>query len=176
MRWPSTESISRILAVTNETTSAFLELGEDALRSEGIVSPSQSRSDFVGVPVIPLDKMHITEAFDLNGHPLGDGWKMIELPSLQGKGPDRLYGVRVVGDAYMPVYRPNDILLCQPFVKLRAGMRALLLRRDRTLFLVEVTEARGDTLHVTTLDPTRTAHKILLSDCALTAHIQWASQ
>lgn len=176
MRWPSTESISLILAATGETTTNFLELGEDALRSSGIVPPSQNRSDFVGVPVIPLDKMHITEAFDLNGHPLGDGWKMIELPPLQGKGPNRLYGVRVIGDAYLPTYRPNDILMCQPFVRLRAGMRALLLRRDRTLLLGEVTDVKGDTIHLTTLDTDRKAQKVALGDCALTAQIQWLSQ
>ncbi|MES2728511.1 MAG: hypothetical protein V4621_00230 [Pseudomonadota bacterium] len=175
-RWPSTESISVILAATHATMSEFITLGEQAATANGQISALPRNHAQKGVPVIPLDKMHMTEAFDLNGYPLGDGWKMIDLPPLHGEGRNRLYGIRVVGTDYEPVYRAEDILLCQPFVKLRAGMRALLLRRDGALFLATIGDVKNDIIRFDALGSDAKSHAMPSSDFALTAQIQWVSQ
>lgn len=171
-RWPSTESIARVLSVTGSTLTDFMALADAHADGSGAAPRAEIRQ----VPVLQLAKARMAEIFDENGFPKGDGWDMVSLPSLAANGPDRLYALRVSDASYLPLYRPDDLLLCAPNAKLRTGDRAALLRRSGQLWLCDVTDAAGDSLAVQSLSAERTTFSLPKADIVWLAKILWVSQ
>jgi phage repressor protein C with HTH and peptisase S24 domain len=169
-RWPSTESISRVLSVTNATMAEFLTLGS----SEG--KPVRAQPPVPQVPVLALDKARFAGIFDENGFPRGDGWAMVALPSLAPDAPEPLYGLRVIGDSYAPLYRHNDLLLCHAGAKLSVGQRAAVLRGSGQIYLCDVTSVSSDRLDVQLLSPERSTFSLPKADILWQARLAWASQ
>lgn len=107
-RWPSTESIAKILAVTNMTMSEFFTLAGD----EGGAQ----------IPVMKFDQAGSrANAFDDDGRPSGKGWD--DLPFPGGSG---FFALEVGDNAMMPVYREGDILVLSPVAEIRRGDRVVV--------------------------------------------------
>ena len=101
-RWPSTESISKILAATGRSLAEFANPGSGGRR----------------LPLIPGDRVADGGCFDAQGLPAGGGWAEIEFP---GIGDPHAYAMRVVDDARAPVYRPGDTIVLGPRSAARVG-------------------------------------------------------
>ena len=106
-RWPSTESISKILAATGRSLAEFANPGAGGRR----------------LPLIPGDRVADGGCFDAQGLPAGGGWAEIEFP---GIGDPHAYAMRVVDDARAPVYRPGDTIVLGPrsAARRRSGARS----------------------------------------------------
>src|SRR5690606_30320258 len=95
LRWPSTESISKILDATGEPMGGFLALiGERARR--GLARK---------VPLLGYAQAGAEGYFDDDGYPTGRGWDEIEFPAI---GDPNAYALKVTGDSMEPVYRKGD--------------------------------------------------------------------
>lgn len=93
-RWPSTESLNRILEVTGASLTEFAALADD-------------RGPAPQAPVIGLAQAGLDGFFDDAGLPTGDGWAWADLPT-----PGRnLFGLEIVGDSMVPLYRPGDTVI-----------------------------------------------------------------
>jgi phage repressor protein C with HTH and peptisase S24 domain len=88
-RWPSTESITRILDATGLTLGGFAALAED----EG---PAVA-------PLLGLAQAGEDGFFDDAGLPTGE-WDETDLP----RPSDTLFSLRISGDSMAPLYRPGD--------------------------------------------------------------------
>jgi len=147
-RWPSTESIAKILAVTSMTMSEFFSLAGD----EGGAQ----------IPIMRFDHAGRANAFDDNGHPSGKGWETIPFP-----GGSRFFALEAADDSMMPVYRKGDVLVISPTENIRRGDRVIV--KTRKGISSGEFQRRNE---ITTFD----GNEINGADIQWTARIMWVSQ
>jgi phage repressor protein C with HTH and peptisase S24 domain len=107
-RWPSTESVAKVLAATDTSIDSFVQLIGNGARQATLV------------PLLTLTEAAQHGHFDDHGDPVGKGWGEIALPSANA---DHLFGLAISGDAFEPVYREGDVLLMSPAAATRRGDR-----------------------------------------------------
>lgn len=111
-RWPSTESVAKVLLATHETLDDFVML----------VGASRPR----GGPTIPLlgfAKAGLGGFFDDGGHPAGTGWDEVEMPAIDRSG---VYALEVSGDSMLPLYRDGDVVIVSTSEPVRRGDRVVV--------------------------------------------------
>jgi phage repressor protein C with HTH and peptisase S24 domain len=150
-RWPSTESIAKVLEVTGETMEAFLAGGTFLHMGSG--APQQT------VPLLGLAQAGVGGFFDSAGFPAGQGWDEVILPSPVDPG---IYALEIQGDSMEPLYREGDRVV----VKTREGevMAKILFRQS----------AKQIELH--SLNPAYAPRVLNTRDIEWIARIIWASQ
>lgn len=112
-RWPSTESLSKILDVTGKTLADFIRLIGPAAGSE------QGRQ----YPVIGLAKAGEGGYFDDAGLPVGSGWDHVAGPDISDDGA---YALEITGDSMLPTFRPGDIVVVSSASPVRRGDRVVV--------------------------------------------------
>jgi phage repressor protein C with HTH and peptisase S24 domain len=113
-RWPSTESLAKVLTATGTPFQHFVALMTDG--EEPPAPPGQRLS------CIAIDQADRSGLFDQAGFPTGDDWDEIDFPSVDDRDA---YALEVRGDALAPNHRDGDLLVVSP----RAGIR----RNDRVV-------------------------------------------
>lgn len=111
-RWPSTESISKILDATGVGLRHFV----------GLVKPGED-DDQPTVPLASLAELREGSAPDDLGRALPDEWDEIPLPDISDP---KAFAVEINGAEFEPVYRDGDILIVSPAATLRRGDRVLV--------------------------------------------------
>jgi len=157
-RWPSTESIAKILAATGVGVDEFLAI----VTSEP--GPSHLPFQFAD---------HLTaDAFDDEGRPQGAGWDRIE--PLQGLRGDS-FAIGLACDRFAPAYKQGDMIIASPSAPRRRGDRVLLLAMDGSLMIGELGLETAMQLRLRGLSGEELpAHKT--KDIRLLARILWLSQ
>ena len=101
-RWPSTESLAKIIEATNSSLDELFSLIEG--KQPGSVTrppPTQSST----VPLIGFAQAGAGGFFDDAGFPAGQGWDLIELPAAAGEGSYALAGAGRFHAAALPPRR-----------------------------------------------------------------------
>ena len=157
-RWPSTESIAKILAATGVGVDEFLAI----VTSEP--GPSHLPFQFAD---------HLTaDAFDDEGRPQGAGWDRIE--PLQGLRGDA-FAIGLACDRFAPAYKQGDMIIASPSAPRRRGDRVLLLATDGSLMIGELGLETAMQVRLRGLSGEELpAHKT--KDIRLLARILWLSQ
>jgi len=106
-RWPSMESIFKIIEATNCRLSEFADLVEEDARRAGDPPPMNRPT----VPLVGFAQAGAGGFFDDAGFPAGQGWDLVEIPSTANEGT---YALSVQGDSMMPLYRDGDVLIVDP--------------------------------------------------------------
>ncbi len=117
LRWPSTESLSKILVVTGASIEDFVAL----LSRGGGKAPSRM------VPFLKLKDLAKKKAFDGDGKPALKAWERLSFPDLND---DTALAIEVSGDAAAPVFRDGDVVVVSPTAELRKGDRVLVKNSD----------------------------------------------
>ena len=95
-RWPSTESISKVLAATSASLEDFVALvGRDG----------GARKHVRLVPLVGMAQAGSRGFFDDAGFPAGAGWDEIPFPEL---ADEHAYALEITGESMLPVYRDGD--------------------------------------------------------------------
>ena len=119
LRWPSTESLSRVLHATGASLEAFTALvgGARALTT------GRHHRGLRHLPVLPLSRLGEADLFDGTGHPVRQNWEETEVPQ-----PADLHGyaVRVDSGQFEPVFRDGGTLIVSPEMPPRPGDRLLV--------------------------------------------------
>lgn len=168
-RWPSTESLAKIISATGASVEEFIALVEGAALGE-----SRSLSRRPGsVPLLGFAKAGAGGFFDEAGFPSGEGWEMAHLPNAVGDGA---YALEVQGDSMLPLYRRGDILIVDPAASIRRGDRVVVktwhgevmakILQRKTTSLVELLSLNSEY-------PTR---ELASQEIEWIARIIWASQ
>ena len=114
-RWPSTESIAKVLDATGESFDQFL-------------SPAANRPPpRATVPLLGLARAGAGGFFNSAGFPVGQGWDEVQLPAT---GEDGTYALEVAGDSMLPLYRDGDIIVVSPAAQPRRGDRVVVRTRE----------------------------------------------
>jgi phage repressor protein C with HTH and peptisase S24 domain len=123
-RWPSTESIAKILEATNTSMAEFVTLmyGPHAARATaGPRLRSIAWSSLGGEGVL-----------DAAGFAQGQRWEEIELPLTDDP---QAYAVELDTDVAAPVFRAGDVVVVSPSSSIRRNDRVLLRQRSGALEL-----------------------------------------
>jgi phage repressor protein C with HTH and peptisase S24 domain len=117
LRWPSTESLSKILVVTGASIEDFVAL----LSRGGARAPSRM------VPFLKLKDLAKKKAFDGEGKLALKAWERVSFPDLND---DTAFAVEVTGDAAAPVFRDGDVVVVSPAAELNKDDRVLVKTKD----------------------------------------------
>ncbi len=173
LRWPSTESLSRVLHATGASLEAFTALVGGARALSTARHHRGGLRQLPVLPVLPLSRLDEPDLFDEAGHPLRENWEETEVPQ-----PADLHGyaVRVDSPRFEPAFRDGGTLIVSPDAPLRPGDRALLHGEpDAGVAIAVVTTGDGSRLRFQPFDAsaglsvdrngTRRMHRIVWAAC-----------
>src|SRR5690606_30257856 len=169
-RWPSTESLAKIIDATESS------LDEFCLLVEGKLQPVAARALPVQVPTVPLIGVAQAGAggfFDDAGFPAGQGWDLIELPATAGEGS---YALQVQGDSMLPLYRHGDMLVVQPNETVRKGDRVVVKTISGEVMAKVLDKRTATAVDLVSLNPDHPNRRLAASEVEWLARIVWASQ
>ncbi|MDR3495971.1 MAG: helix-turn-helix transcriptional regulator [Ancalomicrobiaceae bacterium] len=160
-RWPSTESIAKVLDATGLGVPAFLVLVGGAALTDG------GRNGAVSPLALP-------DGFaDDGAGPFADAAPGFALP-LHLDAP--LLAVEVKDGSALPLYRPGDRLIASRAAKAEKGDRIILSMLDGRMLIRALMIRTRRTLTVSALADEQACEVLRLVDVAWTARILWASQ
>jgi phage repressor protein C with HTH and peptisase S24 domain len=158
-RWPSTESIAKVLAATGASIESFLQL----------VATVETRT--LHVPYRPLEDTQ-TDWFNLAGLPAGAAWDEISFP---GPTERDLFALEIRGDRFAPCYHDGDTLILSPHAEPRRGDRVLVVSMDGAMTLKIFARKTATHFHAQTLVGAK-SRTWLLTEIRFLHRIIWASQ
>lgn len=167
-RWPSTESISKVLEATGESFDSFLS-GTGAFVQDHVHDAMAGRS----VPLLGLAQAGSGGFFDSAGFPAGQGWDEIALPA---PGDAGIYALEVHGDSMEPLYREGDRIVVSPTEQVRRGDRVVVKTRDGEVMAKILARQTGRQIELASLNPAYANRVFELSEVEWIARIIWASQ
>lgn len=115
-RWPSTESLAKILDATSTSLETFVTLMSDEATIDRRLPSERLRS-------IGFHDAADGSLFDEAGFPIGERWDEIDFPGITDK---HAFALEVQGDEMLPAYRDGDVLIVSPGASIRRGDRVIL--------------------------------------------------
>ncbi|MEI9930932.1 MAG: helix-turn-helix transcriptional regulator [Rhizomicrobium sp.] len=161
LRWPSTESISKVLSATNATLDEFVSL------VEGISARTRM------VPLIGMAQAGSRGFFDDAGFPAGNGWEEIAFPEL---ADEHAYALEITGDSMQPVYRDGDRIVVSPATNPRRGDRVVVKTLEGEVMAKLLHRMTAQRIELRSLNPAHEDRAFPLSDIIFVHRIIWASQ
>ncbi|MBF9235082.1 S24 family peptidase [Microvirga alba] len=162
-RWPSTESIAKILRATGATLEDFLRL----------VEPSGSLRRSM-IPLIGLAQAGSGKLFNEEGLPAeGPGWDEIDFPDF---GQEKVFALEVSGDSMAPLYRDGEILIVSPTASMRKGDRVVVRTTGGEVMAKELKRRSAKTLELASLNKDHEDRTIPAEEVSWVARVMWARQ
>ena len=168
-RWPSTESVAKVLTATGETMEAFAALvtGAPALPRGGRSATARR------IPLIGLAQAGGEGYFDDGGYPVGGGWDEISVPDV----PDpHAYALEISGESMEPVFRDGDVVIVSPSAPVRRGDRVVVRTRKGEVMAKELLRQSARRVELASLNPAHPNYAFDLVELAWMHRIVWASQ
>lgn len=162
-RWPSTESISKILEATGAGLNEFVSY---------IGSGANSLIHHT-IPVIGFAQAGTSGHFDDAGYPMGAGWEEITFPDI---GDPHAYALEISGESMEPVYRDGDIVIVCPQANIRRGDRVVLKTREGEVMAKVLRRQTASKYELKSLHPDHPDRWLAVDDVDWIARITWASQ
>lgn len=164
-RWPTTESLAKVLDATGASLEDFVALVGAAPRGrQKLAQP---------IPLIGLTQAGAGGFFDDGGFPVGGGWDQIRFPKVED---DNAYALEVSGDSMQPLYRDGDILIVSPNAQVRKGDRVVLRTTDGEVMAKVLVRRTAKTIELTSINPAHANLVFPLARIDWIARIVWASQ
>jgi phage repressor protein C with HTH and peptisase S24 domain len=168
-RWPSTESLAKIIEATQSSLDEFFLLVEGKSSTAETQLPRQMST----VPLLGFAQAGAGGFFDDAGFPAGQGWDLIELPATAADGS---YALQVQGDSMLPLYRHGDMLVVQPNAPVRKGDRVVVKTISGEV-MAKVLERRTSAMvELISLNPDHPHRRLAAGEVEWLARIVWASQ
>lgn len=164
-RWPSTESISRVLAATGATMSEFIAFADE----------EDNNGKRNAIPVIGFAQAGTKGYFDEQGYPSGDSWDEVEFPEMALRDKDS-YALKINGDSMEPLYRKNDILVVSPKSSVRKGDRVVIKTKKGKVMVKELIKQASNKIEIRSLNPSHEDRIIPSEDISWIARVLWVSQ
>jgi phage repressor protein C with HTH and peptisase S24 domain len=162
-RWPSTESVSKVLTATGASLDEFLRLIEPR---EG---PPRAM-----IPLIGMTQAGSGRLFTDEGMPTGgSGWEEVEFPDL---GEERAFALEVQGDSMNPLYRDGDVLIVSPSASVRKGDRVVVRLHAGEVLAKELRRRTARTVELTSLNPDHQDRVVNVGEIAWMARVMWVRQ
>jgi phage repressor protein C with HTH and peptisase S24 domain len=164
-RWPSTESISKILDATEEGFTNFLAQGGAFVQASSQPVPT--------LPLLGLAQAGAGGFFDPGGFPTGEGWDQVTLPAPNEPG---VYALEVTGDSMLPLYRDGDRLVVSVNEQVRRGDRVVVRTKAGEVMAKILARQTSNVIELHSLNPLHPPRLFDMKDVEWIARIIWASQ
>ena len=160
-RWPSTESLTRILDATGVSLGDFAALAQDAVE--------RSRT----IPLLGMAQAGLDGFFDDAGLPLAEGWEQTELPRPSAS----LLSLRITGDSMAPLYRQGDkVIVDREASDVRRGDRVVVRTTGGETLAKEISAMTAKGVTLASVNPAYPPRTIPRSDILWIGRILWVSQ
>src|SRR5436305_745433 len=140
-RWPTTESIARVLDASGATVEEFMDL----LSGRKGQLPRRRQ-----IPLIGLAQAGKGGFFDDSGFPVGGSWDEIDAP---GVVDQNAYSLEITGDSMLPVYREGDIVIVSPNTSVRKGDRVIVKTKGGQVMAKILQRQTSRTIELASFNP-----------------------
>jgi phage repressor protein C with HTH and peptisase S24 domain len=165
LRWPSTESVSKVLAATGASIDEFVAL----IGRDGSLRRSFSRA----VPLLGMAQAGSQGFFDDAGFPAGAGWDEIPFPEV---ADEHAYALEIAGESMLPVYRDGDRIVLSPAASVRRGDRVVVKTQGGEVMAKQLARQTAQRIELNSLNPAFEGRSFALGEIAFMHRIIWASQ
>lgn len=160
-RWPSTESLTRVLEATGLSLGEFAALARDA--------PERPAT----IPLLGLAQAGQDGYFDDAGLPVGDGWEQTDVPLPR----DSLLSLRITGDSMVPLYREGDrVIVDREASDVRKGDRVVVRTAGGETLAKEVAALTARAVTLASINPAYEPRVVPRRDIVWMGRILWVSQ
>ena len=182
LRWPSTESIAKVLDATGASVEQFLAFlqpdagfsiqlaGQRAAQPDGAFLPQGS-----SIPLLGFAQAGAGGFFDDGGFPAGQGWDVVEFPAAPAQ-KSAVYALEVQGESMMPLYRDGDVLIVEPGAQVRRNDRVVVRTCEGEVMAKVLLRQSPRSIELMSLNPEHPDRVLNLADVAFMARVIWASQ
>ncbi len=162
-RWPSTESVSKVLTATGDSLAEFVaQMGED---NASVLAQR--------VPVIGYAQVGDKGYFDDAGYPTGSGWDEVLFPQI---GDLHAFALEISCTSMEPIYRDGDTIVVSPAADIRRGDRVVVKTREGEVMAKELSRQSARKIELTALNKDHADRSIEVEEIDWIARIVWASQ
>lgn len=165
-RWPSTESLAKVLDATGASLEMFTAL---VTGSRAITSARSPRR----IPLLGLAQAGGEGFFDDAGFPVGGSWDEVGLPEI---GDPNAYALEIAGDSMEPVFRDGDMVVISPAAPIRRGDRVVARTIGGEVMAKQLTRRSAKRVELKSLNPDHRDRSFDLTEVAWLHRIVWASQ
>jgi phage repressor protein C with HTH and peptisase S24 domain len=166
-RWPSTESLSKVIAATGSTLSDFMALLDRLPTAPETKSARGAKAQIMG-----FAQAGAGGYFDDAGFPAGEGWEEVDYPGAEGSA----YALKVTGDSMLPLYRDGDTIIVSPMAPVRKGDRVVAKTKTGEVMAKILQRQTGEKVILASLNPDHKEREFRRTELDWVARITWASQ
>ena len=167
LRWPSTESIAKVLNAVDESMEAFTALVTGSPRAvASIRMPNR-------IPLLGLAQAGGEGFFDDGGFPVGGSWDEVSVPEI---GDPNAYALEISGDSMEPVFREGDMVVVSPAAPIRRGDRVVAKTWGGEVMAKQLTRKSAKRIELKSLNPAHRDRSFEVTEVAWLHRIIWASQ
>jgi phage repressor protein C with HTH and peptisase S24 domain len=162
-RWPTTESLAKILSASEGTIGEFISyLFENP--AWGVAKP---------IPFTTLERLRGGAMFDKDGYPEVGKWDWVHSLLL----PDTTaFALEITGEECMPSYRDGDMVLISPKAAIRRGSRVLLKTTSSRYLIREIERQTPHRIEMRALAPDAELEEMPAVELDWMSRIVWLSQ
>jgi phage repressor protein C with HTH and peptisase S24 domain len=162
-RWPSTESVSKVLEATGATLAELV----------GYIDGRAPAKPAATIPLIGFAQAGDRGYFDDAGYPAGGGWDEIPFPEV---GDPHAYALEVSGDSMEPLYRDGDRVIVSPAANVRRGDRVVVRTAEGEVMVKQLVRLSAKRIELASINPAHPGRSLAAEEVAWMARILWASQ
>lgn len=160
-RWPSTESLTRILQATGVSLGDFATLARDATERP------------MTVPLLGMAQAGSDGFFDDAGLPMGEGWDETEMP----RPTETMLSLRITGDSMAPLYREGDrIVVDRAASVVRKGDRVVVRTTGGETMAKEIAALAARSVILASINPAYPPRTLPRREILWMGRILWVSQ
>lgn len=174
LRWPSTESIAKILDATGSSIEYFFGIGHSIVQSTqkgDVIFPKGGH----GIPLMGFAQAGNGGYFDDGGYPVGQGWDVVDFP-VGTEARSGIYALEIQGESMLPLYRDGDVLIVEPGAQIRRYDRVVVRTKDGEVMAKILIRQSPRAIELLSLNPEHPNRMFLIDDLEWMARIIWASQ
>ncbi len=163
LRWPSTESVSKVLGATGASLGEFVTYMEDG-PGGGV---------YRNIPLIGFAQAGSEGFFDDAGYPAGGGWDEIPFPDV---GDPHAYALEISGDSMDPAYRDGDTVIISPGASIRRGDRVVAKTKAGEVMAKTLRRRTAHRIELVSINPDHEDRTLAVEDVDWVGRIVWVSQ
>lgn len=161
-RWPSTESIAKVLQATGASLDDFMAL----------VSATGEARRYTR-PLIGMAQAGAGGFFDDSGFAVGAGWDEIDILA---EADEHSYALEIAGDSMAPLYHDGDIVIVSPAAPIRRGDRVVVKTSAGEVMAKELKRQTARSIELRSINPAYPDRVVPREEVSWMARILWASQ
>ncbi|HJO74575.1 MAG TPA: helix-turn-helix transcriptional regulator [Rhodospirillales bacterium] len=162
LRWPSTESVAKVLTATGANLAEFVSY----------VIDSEGAGIYRNIPLIGFAQAGAQGFFDDAGYPAGGSWDEIPFPGL---GDPQAYALEITGDSMEPVFRDGDTVIVSPQANIRRGDRVVAKTKSGEVMVKLLQRQSVHKIELKSLNPDHEDRSLDVEDVEWIARVVWSS-